>query len=134
MQNANTFPLRFDCCIDMQIDCQIVVIVAVIVLVVVVAVFITVVVVVAAAAATVSPSPLISAGGSPESGSRRCDLGWRRRRRHPKTPAAAGKSRSHSKYSRKETEVIMDLVRIVGELQLLYTTFSVIVLGNPSSI
>lgn len=115
MQNANTFPLRFDCCIDMQIDCQIVVIVAVIVLVVivVVAVFITVA---AAAAATVSPSPLISAGGSPESGSRRCDLGWRRRWRHPKTSGAAGKSRSHSKYSRKETEVIMDLVRIVGEL------------------
>lgn len=134
MQNANTFPLRFDCCIDMQIDCQIVVIVAVIVLVVVVAVFITVAVVVAAAA-TVSPSPLISAGGSPESGSRRCDLGWRRRRRHPKTPAeAAQQSRSHSKYSRKETEVNIDLVRIFGELQLLYTAFSVIVLGNPSSI
>lgn len=120
----------------MQIDCQIVVIVAVIVLVVVVvvAVFITVAVVVAAAA-TVSPSPLISAGGSPESGSRRCDLGWRRRRRHPKTPAeAAQQSRSHSKYSRKETEVNIDLVRIFGELQLLYTAFSVIVLGNPSSI
>lgn len=46
-------------------------------LLLVVAVFITAaaVVVVVCAAATVSPSPLISAGGSPESGSRRCDLG-----------------------------------------------------------
>lgn len=114
MQNANTFPLCFDCCIDMQIDCQIVVIVGVIVLlvVVVVAVLITAVVVVTAAAAaatTVSPSPMISAGGSPVSGSRRCDLGLRRRWRHPKTPAAR-KSSSHSKYPRRETEVIMDIV------------------------
>lgn len=45
-------------------------------LLLVVAVFITAAaVVVVCAAATVSPSPLISAGGSPESGSRRCDLG-----------------------------------------------------------
>lgn len=90
MQNANTFPLRFDCCIDMQIDCQIVVIVAVIVLVVVVvAVFITAVVVVGGGAATVSPSPLISAGGSPKSGSRRCDLGF-------ETATAAPKNTSSS--------------------------------------